>query len=418
MNKINEPPVAQQIHDIHRSLNGATDDQIIRIVATVDALPVRGSADELVVPLRRRLAHMRPSRPLTFNRLLFSPIDPIVVSPADFQLGEPNVSRIMLSSLAQLVRTAVPNVVIESEAIMKGHSFYEIDLVARIGAVAWPAAAHVFRNSPSPPPAWNVAHLPSEGYVRTANGIAGVLEHATLIQRIVEASANGAGTALNLLNAVLDSVMRSGIEALDMVIAILIVRMRDPAPLLSVLSRDFATSNNPTLKARAERAAGAALTTLSAHAGANGLVSKSQLRDVGSQARQITSLIDALASYNKTRQHQLELLNVRDQIQATFMKRFDFGIQNELVAPIVMISKDAGNREITDLEDRARNLRQLEAAGRRLGGGESYSASLKEALEKIRNLPDNHTLNLIDRVRIVEILAGSGEALSMINPKK
>jgi len=50
------------VRDLQRSLLDAGDAQISRIVAMVDALPERGSADALIAPLRPRLARLHPRR--------------------------------------------------------------------------------------------------------------------------------------------------------------------------------------------------------------------------------------------------------------------------------------------------------------------------------------------------------------------
>ena len=62
------------IREVTRGLAAARDAQILQAVAMVDAMPERGAADEIVAPLRSRLARLRPPRPLRFARLLFLPL--------------------------------------------------------------------------------------------------------------------------------------------------------------------------------------------------------------------------------------------------------------------------------------------------------------------------------------------------------
>ena len=57
------------IREVNRDLAAAQDTQILRAVAMVDAMPDRGQADQLVAPLRARLARLRPPRPLRFARI-------------------------------------------------------------------------------------------------------------------------------------------------------------------------------------------------------------------------------------------------------------------------------------------------------------------------------------------------------------
>ena len=73
------------LHDVARTLNAARDEQLARVVAVVDALPARGAADTLIAPLRPRLATLRPTRPLNLTRLLFTPLDPLIVPSAEWR---------------------------------------------------------------------------------------------------------------------------------------------------------------------------------------------------------------------------------------------------------------------------------------------------------------------------------------------
>ena len=61
----------RSLHLMQANLTDASDAQIEQIVALVDSLPQRGVADDLIAPLRRRLARLRPHRPMSFMRLLF-----------------------------------------------------------------------------------------------------------------------------------------------------------------------------------------------------------------------------------------------------------------------------------------------------------------------------------------------------------
>ena len=74
-------------------LVSAQDDKITRVVAMLDKLPHRGAADALLVPLRPRLARLRPVRPLTFERLLFTPLDSLILQPADWKRDAPGIPR-------------------------------------------------------------------------------------------------------------------------------------------------------------------------------------------------------------------------------------------------------------------------------------------------------------------------------------
>ena len=69
------------IRALGQAVRGASDSQLLKIAAVVDAQPDRDQLDDLVAGMRPRLARLRPPRPLRFERLLFTPLDPLIVPP-------------------------------------------------------------------------------------------------------------------------------------------------------------------------------------------------------------------------------------------------------------------------------------------------------------------------------------------------
>ena len=81
-----------QLRRLHHGLSTAPDMQIAKVVAVVDALEVRGAADEMIEPLRPRLPQLRLPRPLRFSRLLFMPLDVLIVSNPAWRRDAPTAS--------------------------------------------------------------------------------------------------------------------------------------------------------------------------------------------------------------------------------------------------------------------------------------------------------------------------------------
>ena len=96
------------LRELQHSLATAQDGQIERVVAMVDALPQRGAADRLIAPIRPRLAQLRPARPLRFCRLLFLPLDPLVVPPTKWRRASLTLPRTVLEPLALADLPAAP----------------------------------------------------------------------------------------------------------------------------------------------------------------------------------------------------------------------------------------------------------------------------------------------------------------------
>jgi hypothetical protein len=81
------------LRNIQRELIVAQDDQITSVLAIVDNLAVRGEADNLIAPLRGRLAKLRPRRKLSMSRLLFMPLAPLFVAGPSWSAGSPSIPR-------------------------------------------------------------------------------------------------------------------------------------------------------------------------------------------------------------------------------------------------------------------------------------------------------------------------------------
>jgi hypothetical protein len=89
---------------LQRELLVADNEQIARVLAIVDNLAVRGEADNLIAPLRGRLAKLRPRRKLSLPRLLFMPLNPLLVDGPSWSAGSPPIPRTAILPLARQVQ--------------------------------------------------------------------------------------------------------------------------------------------------------------------------------------------------------------------------------------------------------------------------------------------------------------------------
>src|SRR5918993_3946884 len=85
-----------------QAVTRADDVALGRVVALLDGLKDRGEADELLARARHRLQGLRPPRPLAFTRLLFVPLDGVIVPPSKWRRGEGQVPRSALPALAAI----------------------------------------------------------------------------------------------------------------------------------------------------------------------------------------------------------------------------------------------------------------------------------------------------------------------------
>src|ERR1700761_5808561 len=150
MDQANPLPDASDIRALAQNIANAPDNQIKRIVAKVDELVTRGSADALIEPLRQRLRLLRPPRPLRFVRLMFNPLDPLVVPPSRWLPGRHAIPRTALLPMALMVSREMGADAHALEAEAAGRTTADTALMARLGRSLWPTAARILEESQLP----------------------------------------------------------------------------------------------------------------------------------------------------------------------------------------------------------------------------------------------------------------------------
>src|ERR1700733_13843109 len=136
------------IRELGRRLAEAPDAEVARAVAVVDQLPERGGADQLIELLRPRLARMRPPRPLRFTRLLFLPLEQLIVAPPRWQPQLPTIPRSVLTPLSATVREGLGAGAATIDGLIEAASAPHAEIVARAGNLLWRRAAGVLAAAP------------------------------------------------------------------------------------------------------------------------------------------------------------------------------------------------------------------------------------------------------------------------------
>ncbi len=405
------PAGGPKIREMQRTLTAARDEQIARVVAVVDALADRSAADALIAPLRPRLLQLRPPRPMRLARLLFLPLDPLIVPAPRWRPGDPMVPRTALAPLAELVR-ASGAVAAQVEASLVGLNCGDTQAVADAGALLWPDAAHALRDA-APPESWSQSGLKPAEFAPIARGVAGALENAASIQRAVAEAREGLDVRPEIIDTVLNTATKRGPEAWNMTFAMLLARLPDAATLLQRIATNAAGGADPASRARAERVADAVLDGLGQH-GAGGPVADAELAAVGTEVRRIAALLDAVEGSSATSQRRRRVQELRRDLDASSRSRFEEGMASEFVAPLQEQLQAAGPIDVDGLEAAARSLRQIEAAGRRIGSAKAYDTLLQSTADQVKRLDERPGLSRADKVRMVEVLAGSDQAMAML----
>ena len=399
------PHPNQQVRDVVAGLVQARDAQISRVVAMVDDLPERGEADALIAPLRARLAHIRPARPFSFTRLLFSPLDPVIIPGVRWKRGEVGVPRPALEPLGQAMKAILPAM---EEALEPSACRVAPDdraAIAALGGALWPAAAAAFE-SVAPPANWTQASgLVTADFAPLARVVGAVLREAPEIEQLA-AARSAPGDAP--IRGILTRTGPSGSMALATMVSVLLSRMPVPSRVLALASEIMVAGG--TRSPAADHAVEHTLACLQASL-ADGSGDNSDVTEAAVEAARMASLLSGLEEQaNPERRRRLE--HVRREADALCRRRFDKAVAATMAQAAEAMTIDNGDEAFTQLEAAARDLRRLETAGRRLGSGDHYDDLVRTVAAQFRD--HDKGLGLADRVRMVEILSGPDEALALL----
>ena len=405
------PSLGASVRAIVQGLANARDRQLADAVALLDALPDRGSADALIEPLRKRVAGLRPRRPLTFCRLLFSPLDPLIVPARGWRASAPTIPRTALPPLAETVRSVLGPEAGPIEALIKGHSIQDAATVAQAGERLWPQAGRILSDVP-PPVRWNHTGLPLAAYPPMARRIGAVLSRLDALETLViDAGLGRAPIDPDCVLAILRLASEQEPEAQPMMTTLLLARLPQASRMLGASTGEHGSRDDTTLREAGDQAMAVLLDQLEAPGTMATQLGRGDLVQSADQVRRWALLLrEAEAIGPREQQARLRLL--RRRLDEACRARFAAGLVADLVGKLVAPAPDPAM--IDAWEHTARGLRAFETEARGLGGGSAYDALLREAADTVRDLPVRGAMRPVTRVRLVEILTGPESALAMV----
>ncbi len=412
MATMEKPTLRQAIRHAARDLSEAPDRHLLEVVAMVDAMPVRGEADLILEPLRPRLARLRPPRPLRFARLLFLPLDPLIVPAPRWRPGDNTVPRTAIPAIAEAVEAEIGPVSAEIGASIEGRTTEDREAIDTAGALLWPAAATLLKAQARPPAGWDATGIARFHYRPLASRIGGLLSQATRLWRLEAAAAQGLVTwEFKALRALLSDVAAFDPEALPMAVAALLARIPEAAPILSDVAQSMGGGADAILRQASEAAALLLLEQMEAPGGAEARLGGRDLADAGATVRRLGSLLDILDSGHSPRGRRERLNGLRQRIHEGCLSLFAGQLSSDFLEPL----RAANGGDAWDLEAATRGLRTLETEARRMGGGSEYDGLLKNAAQSVRDAGARGALGQASQLRLMELLAGPDAALALLD---
>jgi hypothetical protein len=397
---------------LQRVLVAAQDERILRVLAIVDNLADRGEADKLIAPLRGRLAELRPRRTLNLSRLLFIPLEPLIVGGADWRAGASSIPRTALSPLAQQVTHELGA---RAEAISAASAQLarndDLERIVETGEDLWLRAAKILAAAPVPPGWTTASGLQARDHTALAGSTAALLAQAPSLLRVVVRARAGIAPEPAALSAILASVAPAGSLPLTMMIAMAMEWLRSEL-LIRVADEFVARQDDPTLRATADRAVDFVLDGIERSL-LPSLDVAGATRDVRRIAITLKNL-DLWSERHASKRGRIE--QVHRGVDAVCRERFASELEARLIEPSAGIAA-GGDDTMIALEATARDLRRFETTARQIGSAEHYDRQLQRAAEALRPSAGEDTLACIGRIRLVEILRGPDAAMAMLKAR-
>lgn len=386
-------PSRAVLSELRLSLAGAADAQVARVVAMVDRMAERGAADELIAPLRPRLAQLRPARRLSVGRLLFLPLDPLIAPAATWHSQMPALPRPILAPLGRAVQARLGALWAEiAQELAAGAD-------ERAGRRLWADAAEILARLPRPDD-WRETGLADTEYAPVRAAVVLVLRHADTLIAPDDA-------ADEMLRSILAEAASLGGTALAMLIALLLARLGQPGRVLLLA----AGLDGRACAGEAERAVCHVIGRLGADLSASTPASCQELGHVAGEMERLAALLDGLEALPGQRRRAVQM---RRDADATARASVGRAIESSLIEPLGSLRHPASDEEMDEIERRARALRRLDDASRAVGAeGAALDALLRDGASRIALQPDA-AITRVDRLRLVEILLGPDAAMALL----
>ncbi len=396
---------AREVNWLGKAMGTADDAALQRVVSILDGMRNRGDADAVLEQARKRLRVLRPPRPLGFARLLFLPLDGAIVPSARWRRGEALLPRGALAGLAAAVHQGLGSRAAPIFEACEGRTTAETVAIRRIGATLWPAAPDAL---PQQPPAdWATTGLAAADYPAVAALCRPLWAQGAALWEAVAAAAEGPPDGL--VEAALVGLLPAGPKPLAAALATLLANASAPGRVAQVAAR-----LDPLARPVALQALDAMLDQPMPE------LDQLDIRSATEASLALARRLDDLAQCSLLgvdRQRRVHTL--RRAAEEACRGRFMAAAELQLLMPAMRlaVAEQVQDAEVTAIETGARELRGLEGAGRRLGGGQAYDRALRAMGETLTALATRATqpdgLRPIDLARMLEILAGpdAGAAL-------
>lgn len=398
------------IHALARAAANSADEQLQEVVKTVDAMASRGQADALIAPLRPRLAEIHFAHPLRFARLLFLPLDVLIVPAARWKPSGNTLPRSIVLPLMHVVEAAMGKQTAEIKGRIRAHSTADTDVIDVVGPPLWSEAAEILaRPDLDMTEQWRHTAMSERMFHAMRCQVAALLRQAPALDTLVRETASGLIPPDPwAITTMARAVATECPDALVKFAVMLISRHAEAAGVLYELGANHSLLG---LRKATEQAADLLLDRL---ADSGAIVLHKDLAAFAVSVQRVATLLSELDHDMTPRSRRDQIRTLRGRLERDCQVRLSASVTNDFIARLQASIADRTEPGAEKLEETARTLRMLEIVGRSLGGQAAYQAIMAPAADAIEAMRADATMALADRVRLLEILAGSDRALALL----
>lgn len=395
------------VREVASDLQQAEAIKLMQVVNFVDAMEARGIADAVIAPLRPRLARLRPPRPLRFARLLFHPMDPVIVPAPSWRRGDPSVPRSVIPAITAQVRAAMGEEAAAIDAMIAGHNTAESQLVRQAGARLWPRAAAILANAAMPAGWTEATGLQEADHRALARQIAAALHCAPSVNELTDGPAAATPAQAGRM---VGEIVQQQPQALPTIMALLLTQVPDPQTLMREAEAHVPPPQMTTVHAAAANAFDFLVTNAS-----EAPPLASDLASAEIELRRVVELVEAHERrIGQTAARTAKVNELARKMREQARMRFDSALATQVMLPMRAATTAMTDSDIATVEALARDVRRFEATARRIGGGDHFDKQLRQSGEALRPAAGDSARQRADKLRLVEILAGSEVAYGML----
>ena len=392
---------------VQNALASAADAKIAQVVALVDGLDQRGAADALIAPLRSRLSQLRPARPPRLGRLMYLPLDPLIVPTEQWRPELPCIPRGLLPHLTARIERDMGNRAAELAGAVRQLPPGDDWAVDTLGALLWPETSRLLAAAQFTDAEIAQAGIAPADHRAMVPAIATLLRQGSALRRHAARDRLGTPPTLGELKALLEAAVAGGAASFRLMTTLLLKLFPHVPGLLGLAEH---LGGAPAV-AQVSRETVAAI----GYALADGALDRLDARPRCAEIGRVAALLDSLerSTAGGAPECKAALAAARRELDRSCQASFEALLSASLLEKITTLQDVPNDSQMAALEETARDLRALELATRSLGDKGDNQTRLEDAARRLQQ--GAHRLPACDRARLIEIVAGPEAASALLD---